>query len=38
MLQRLSEMENMQKEDKTHILHVIDNFIKAVKLKNIAAL
>lgn len=38
MLQRLSELENMQNEDKTHILHVLDNFIKAVKLKNIAAL
>ena len=38
MLQRLSDLENMQNDDKTHILHVLDNFIKAVKLKNIAAL
>lgn len=38
MLQRLSDLENMHNEDKTHILHVLDNFIKAVKLKNIAAL
>ncbi|WP_428067664.1 hypothetical protein [Chryseobacterium gambrini] len=38
MLQRLSELENMPSEDKTHILHVLDNFIKAVKLKNIASL
>ena len=38
MLQRLSDLENMQNDDKTHILHVLDNFIKAAKLKNIAAL
>lgn len=38
MLQRLSELENMQTEDKSHILHVLDGFIKTVKLKNIAAL
>jgi transcriptional regulator with XRE-family HTH domain len=38
MLQRLSELESMKNDDKIHILHVLDNFIKAVKLKNIAAL
>ncbi|VFB03730.1 Uncharacterised protein [Chryseobacterium taihuense] len=38
MLERLSEPENTPNEDKTHILHVLDNFIKAVKLKNIDAL
>lgn len=38
MLQRLSELEDMQTEDKSHILHVLDGFIKSVKLKNIAAL
>ena len=38
MLQRLAELDNMQSEDKNHILHVLDVFIKSVKLKNIAAL
>ena len=38
MLQRLSELENMHSDDKSHILHVLDGFIKSVKLKNIAAL
>ncbi len=28
----------MEKEDKSHILYVLDGFIKSVKLKNIAAL
>jgi len=28
----------MDNEDKNHILHVLDGFIKLVKLKNIAAL
>ena len=37
MLKRLNEIEKMDK-DKTHILHVLDGFIKSVKLKNIAAL
>lgn len=38
MLKRLNEIEKMGTEDKTHILHVLDGFIKSVKLKNIAAL
>ncbi|MBK9929613.1 MAG: hypothetical protein IPP04_07040 [Saprospiraceae bacterium] len=38
MLQRLNELENMAKDERSHILHVIDGFIKSVKLKNIAAL
>jgi len=38
MLQRLNEIEKMDSEDKSHILHVIDGFIKSVKLKGIAAL
>ena len=38
MLNRLNEIEKMNSEDKTHILHVLDGFIKSVKLKNIAAL
>jgi len=37
MLQRLSELEKMEATEKTHILHVLDGFIKSVKLKNIAA-
>lgn len=37
MLKRLTEIENMEKEDKNHILHAIDGLIKSVKLKNIAA-
>jgi transcriptional regulator with XRE-family HTH domain len=38
MLQRLSELNKMENEDKNHILHVLDGFIKSVKFKNIAAL
>ena len=38
MLKRLNEIGKMDKEDKTHILHVLDGFIKSVRLKNIAAL
>ena len=38
MLKRLNEIENMQEEDKNHILYTIDGLIKSVKLKNIAAL
>jgi hypothetical protein len=38
MLKRLNEIEKMDKDDKTHILHVLDGFIKSVKLKNIAAM
>ena len=38
MLKRLNEIGKMEKEDKTHILHVLDGFIKSVRLKNIAAL
>lgn len=38
MLQRLSELDKMESMEKSHILHVLDGFIKSVKLKNIAAL
>jgi len=38
MLQRLSELDSMASDDKSHILHVLDGFIKSVKFKNIAAL
>ena len=38
MLERLNELENMESEDKSHILHVLDGFIKSVKFKNIATL
>jgi len=36
MLKRLNEIDNMNDEDKEHILHVLDGFIKSVKLKSIA--
>jgi transcriptional regulator with XRE-family HTH domain len=38
MLQRLAELDKMESTEKGHILHVLDGFIKSVKLKNIAAL
>jgi len=38
MYKSLNEIEKMDSEDKNHILHVLDGFIKSVKLKNIAAL
>jgi transcriptional regulator with XRE-family HTH domain len=37
MLKRLNEIEKMEDPDKSHILSVIDGFIKSIKLKNIAA-
>jgi predicted RND superfamily exporter protein len=37
MLKRLNEIEKMDKENKGHIISVIDGFIKSIKLKNIAA-
>ena len=38
MLERLNEIDKMDKEDKSksHILYAIDTFIKSTKLKNIA--
>lgn len=38
MLKRLNEIEKMNQVDKGHILSVVDEFIKSIKLKNIAAL
>jgi len=38
MLLRLAELDRMDNTEKSHILHVLDGFIKSVKLKNIAAL
>ena len=38
MLKRPNEIEKMDSENKSHILSVIDGFIKSIKLKNIAAL
>ncbi len=38
MLQRLAELDKMDGTEKSHILHVLDGFIKSVKLRNIAAL
>ena len=38
MLKRLNKIEKMDNENKSQILHVLDSFIKSVKLKNIAGL
>ena len=38
MLQRLNELDKMASDDKSHILNVLDGFIKSVKFKNIATL
>ena len=38
MLQRLQDIAKMPEKEKSSILLTIDNFIKAVKFKNIAAL
>ncbi len=38
MLQRLNEIDKMEDQDRVHILHVLDGFIKSVKLKDIAAM
>lgn len=38
MLKRLNDIEKMDSENKSHILSVIDGFIKSIKFKNIAAL
>jgi hypothetical protein len=38
ILQRLSEIKKMESTEKSHILKILDGFIKSVKLKNIAAL
>jgi transcriptional regulator with XRE-family HTH domain len=34
-LKRLEDIENLQEEDKNHILYTLDNLIKAAKLKNL---
>ena len=38
MLQRLEELDKMEYTKKGHIIHLLDGFIKFVKLKNITAL
>jgi hypothetical protein len=38
ILKRLNEIEKMGTEDKPLILHLLDGFIKSVKVKNCAAL
>lgn len=38
MLNRFNEIEKLDGENKNHIITVIDNFIQALKFKNIAAL
>ena len=35
MFRRFNEIENMESEDRNHILYTIDGLIKSVKLKNI---
>jgi hypothetical protein len=35
MLNRLNAIEKMDSEDKSHILHVLDGFIKSVKFKTL---
>ncbi len=37
MLKRLHEIDQMDPEDKAHILHVLDGFIKSVQLKRISS-
>jgi transcriptional regulator with XRE-family HTH domain len=36
VLKRIEDIEHLPKEDKAHLFYVIDNLIKAVKLKSIA--
>lgn len=38
MLNRFNDIQNLDPENKNHLLSVVDGFIKALKLKNIAAL
>ncbi len=35
ILKRIEDIEHLPEEDKTHLFYVIDNLIKAVKLKSI---
>ncbi len=37
MLKRLHEIDQMDPEDKAHILHFLDGFIKSVQLKRISS-
>ena len=37
MLKRLHEIDQMDSQDKAHILHVLDGFIKSVQLKRISS-
>jgi len=36
VLKRIEDIEHLPEEDKNHLFYVIDNLIKAVKLKSIA--
>ncbi len=38
MLRRLNDIENMDKEEKEHVLFTLDALIQKIKIKNIAAL
>lgn len=37
VLKRIEDIEHLPEEDKNHLFYVIDNLIKAVKLKSIAS-
>jgi len=36
VLKRIDDIEHLPEEDKQHIFYMIDNIVKAVKLKSIA--
>jgi hypothetical protein len=38
MLNRFNDIQNLDPENKNHLLSVVDGFIQALKIKNIAAL
>jgi hypothetical protein len=38
MLSRFNDIQNLDPENKNHLLSVVDGFIKALKFKNIATL
>lgn len=37
MLERFNDLDKMDEESKNHILHVVDGFIRSVKIKSIAS-
>lgn len=38
MLNRFNDIEKLDRENKKHLFSVVDGFIQAMKIKNIAAL